>query len=82
MRVSSRFSHGQGAAPVVLSAKCGESRSPVLSPASKEPRRETGLQLSIIFAETMPHENDSHSRLDEQSMGGSLESMAGGAISK
>ena len=26
----------------VLGARCGESRSPVLSPGSKEPRRETG----------------------------------------
>ena len=29
-------------APLVLGARCGESRSPVLSPGSKEPRRETG----------------------------------------
>ena len=30
------------AMPMVLGARCGESSSPVLSPGSKEPRRETG----------------------------------------
>ena len=32
---------GQGSR-IVLGARCGESRSPVLSPSSKEPGREAG----------------------------------------
>ena len=48
----------------VLGARCGESRSPVLSPASKEPRRETYMymyKLRVHVAAARQHVANSHS---------------------
>ena len=42
VQCSTRFRVRKGLRRIVLGARCGESRSPVLSPGSKEPRRETG----------------------------------------